>query len=144
MKVSKMNKEQFAKTVRKMRIAWAVCLVLAPVFLGLGIYSLVTKYPLLPLQAAIPFTIVGSLCALGFFYLTFFSFIVPAMIKMSPTMTKQALEANRDNIKLFLSIREGKDPFPQPDETEQNMFCKHCGKQIPCDSTYCKHCGEKQ
>ncbi len=144
MKTIDISTEQFAKTVRKMRIVWAIFLVIAPIFLGLGLQSLTTKSPILPFETAIAFTIVGALSAFAVFFLTFFSFVVPAMIKMSPMMTKQVLEANKDNIALFQAIREGKEPFQQPDASGQNMYCKRCGKQIPIDSTYCKHCGEKQ
>jgi predicted Holliday junction resolvase-like endonuclease len=28
--------------------------------------------------------------------------------------------------------------------TEEETYCKHCGKPIDADSEFCKHCGKKQ
>lgn len=38
--------------------------------------------------------------------------------------------------KVTKAIREGL--------TEENMYCKHCGKQIDTDSVFCKKCGKEQ
>lgn len=38
----------------------------------------------------------------------------------------------------FGAIREGLR------ENDENMFCKHCGALIDCDSRFCKSCGKEQ
>lgn len=89
------NKKDLNKIVKTMRIVWCFTIVIAIVFLALGINSLVTAGPffenkseaLLPKSGAIAMTVISGVCAMITFFLTFFSFVVPAMAKFAPKST---------------------------------------------------------
>ena len=144
------------KIVKTMRIVWCFTIVIAIVFLALGINSLVTAGPffeneseaLLPKSGAIAMTVIGGVCAMITFFLTFFSFVVPAMAKFAPKINGVLLDANKDNIRTVVrTIGEASKTSSQSapvQEDVETMFCHNCGQQIAKDSVYCKHCGAKQ
>lgn len=150
------NKKDLNKIVKTMRIVWCFTIVIAIVFLALGINSLVTAGPffeneseaLLPKSGAIAMTVIGGVCAMITFFLTFFSFVVPAMAKFAPKINGVLLDANKDNFRTVVrTIGEASKTSSQSapvQEDVETMFCHNCGQKIAKDSVYCKHCGAKQ
>ena len=135
------------------RIVWGFTLVIAIVFLALGINSLVTAGPffeneaeaLLPRNAAMALTIIGGICAMATVFLTFFSFVVPLMTKLAPKISGVMLDANKDNIQTMMrTITDANKPQSDTEPDGETMFCHNCGQKIAKDSAYCKHCGAKQ
>ena len=103
---------------------------------------------LLPKSGAIAMTVIGGVCAMITFFLTFFSFVVPAMAKFAPKINGVLLDANKDNIRTVVrTIGEASKTSSQSapvQEDVETMFCHNCGQKIAKDSVYCKHCGAKQ
>ncbi len=147
------NKKDLDKIIKTARIVWCFTLVIAIVFLALGINSLVTAGPfldneeeaLLPHGAAMALTIIGAICAMATVFLTFFSFIVPLMTKLAPKINGVMLDANKDNIQTMMrTITDANKPQSDAEPEGETMFCHNCGQKIAKDSAYCKHCGAKQ
>ena len=156
------NKKDLDKIIKTARIIWCFTIVLAIVFLALGINSLVTAGPfleneeaaLLPHSAAIALTIIGGICAMATVFLTFFSFVVPLMTKLAPKIGGVMIDANKDNIQTVMrTITDANntqsattDNASQSAATPdgETMYCHNCGQKISKDSAYCKHCGAKQ
>ena len=78
------NKEQLLK---KMRIAWLVLLVATLALLSIGIYNLISNNPFVGKIGAIIMTALGGFCGMITFFLTVFSFLVPAVMKYSQVMS---------------------------------------------------------
>jgi len=146
------NKKDLKKVIKAMRIAWCCTLLIAVVFLALGINSLVTAGPffdnesdaLLPKNGAIAMTVIGGICAMATVFLTFFSFVVPAMTKLAPKISGVMLEANKDNIQNIVRTVSDANKQQTSEAEGETMFCHNCGQKIAKDSVYCKHCGAKQ
>lgn len=150
------NTKDLNKVVKTMRIVWCFTIVFAIVFLALGINSLVVAGPfgdnadeaLLPRSGAIAMTVIGAICAMVTFFLTFFSFVVPAMTKLAPKISGVLLDANKENIQnVVRTVSEASKTAPAQSEAqsdEETVFCHQCGKKIAKDSVYCKYCGTKQ
>lgn len=145
------NIKDLKKVVKTLRIVWCFTLVFAVVFLALGINSLVTMGPfreneaaaLLPFGAAIAFTVIGAICAVATFFLTFLGFVVPGMSKIAPKVSGYMIDANKENIQnVFRTVKDAAAPTPEQDG--ETMFCHNCGQKIAKDSAFCKHCGAKQ
>lgn len=147
------NKKDFDKMIKTARIVWGFTLVIAIVFLALGINSLVTSGPfneneaeaLLPRNVAMAFTVIGGICAMATVFLTFFSFVLPLMTKIAPKINGVMLDANKDNIQTMMrAITDANKPQNDAEPEGETMFCHNCGQKIAKDSAYCKHCGTKQ
>ena len=145
------NIKDLKKVVKTMRIVWCFTLVIAVVFLALGINSLVTMGPfreneaaaLLPFNAAIAFTVIGAIGAVATFFLTFLGFVLPGMSKIAPKVSGYMIDANKENIQnVFRTIKDANAPTAEQDG--ETMFCHNCGQKIAKDSAFCKHCGAKQ
>jgi len=146
------NTKDLNKLVKTMRIVWCFTIVIAIVFLAFGINSLVVAGPfgdnadeaLLPRGGAIAMTIIGAIFAMITFFLTFFSFVVPAMTKLAPKVSGVILDANKENIQnVVRTVSEASKTAPAQSD-EETVFCHQCGKKIAKDSVYCKYCGTKQ
>lgn len=158
------NKKDLDKIIKTARIIWCFTIVLAIVFLALGINSLVTAGPfleneeaaLLPHGAAIALTIIGAIFAMATVFLTFFSFVVPLMTKLAPKIGGVMIDANKDNIQTVMrTITDANNTQSDATATDnaspstaepdgETMYCHSCGQKISKDSAYCKHCGAKQ
>jgi len=147
------NKKDLKKIVRNIRIVWCFTIVLAIVFLALGISSLVQAGPflekeaeaLVPHNGAIALTVIGGICAVITLFLTMFGFVMPAMAKFAPKITGVMLDTNKENFKTVIrTVKEAATTEPSVDESGEWMYCHACGQKIAKDSVYCKHCGAKQ
>lgn len=147
------NKKDFDKMIKTARIVWCFTLVIAIVFLALGINSLVTAGPfyeneaeaLLPRKVAMAFTVIGGIFAMATVFLTFFSFVLPLMTKIAPKISGVMIDANKDNIQTMMrTITDANKPQNDVEPEGETMFCHNCGQKIAKDSAYCKHCGAKQ
>lgn len=146
------NQQDLNKILRTLRIVWCFTIVIAIVFLAIGINSLVTAGPffeneaeaLLPKDGAIALTVIGGICAVLTVFLTFFSFVIPLMTKIAPKINGVILEANKDNIQSVIRTASDANKPQSPDDEGETMFCHNCGQKIAKDSVYCKHCGAKQ
>lgn len=147
------NKKDLTKTVKVIRIVWCFTIVIAIVFLALGISSLVKAGPffeneseaLLPKSGAIAMTVIGAICAMITMFLTMFGFVAPMMTKLAPKITGVMLDTNKENFKTVIrTVKEAATTEPSVDESGEWMYCHACGQKIAKDSVYCKHCGAKQ
>ena len=147
------NKKDLKKIVRNIRIVWCCTIVLAIVFLAMGISSLVQAGPflekeaeaLVPHNGAIALTVIGGICAVITLFLTMFGFVMPAMAKFAPKITGVMLDTNKENFKTVIrTVKEAATTEPSVDESGEWMYCHSCGQKIAKDSVYCKHCGAKQ
>ncbi len=150
------NTKDLKKAVKTMRIVWCFTIVIAIVFLAFGINSLVVAGPfgdnadeaLLPRSGAIAMTVIGAICAMITLFLTFLSFVVPAMTKLAPKISGVLLDANKENIQnVVRTVSEASKTSPSQSDgqsDEETVFCHQCGKKITKDSVYCKYCGTKQ
>lgn len=90
-------------------------------------------------------TVIGAFFAMITFFLTFFSFVVPAMAKLSPKISGVILDANKENIQnVVRTVSEASKAAAPAQSDEETVFCHRCGKKIAKDSVYCKYCGTKQ
>lgn len=147
------NTKDLKKMVKTMRTIWCFTIVIAIVFLAFGINSLLVGGPfgdnasaaLLPRGGAIAMTVIGAFFAMITFFLTFFSFVVPAMAKLSPKISGVILDANKENIQnVVRTVSEASKAAAPAQSDEETVFCHRCGKKIAKDSVYCKYCGTKQ
>jgi len=146
------NNKDLKKIIKTMRIIWCFTIVFAIVFLVLGINSLVVAGPfgdneanaLLPHGAAVALTVIGGICAAITFFLTFFSFVFPAMATIAPKISGVMIDANKENIQNVVRTLKETDAQTATESEGETMYCHHCGQKIAKDSAYCKYCGEKQ
>lgn len=104
------NKKDLTKTVKVIRIVWCFTIVIAIVFLALGISSLVKAGPffeneseaLLPKSGAIAMTVIGAICAMITMFLTMFGFVAPMMTKLAPKISSVMIDANKENLQTIV------------------------------------------
>lgn len=151
------NKKDLTKTVKVIRIVWCFTIVIAIVFLTLGISSLVKAGPffeneseaLLPKSGAIAMTVIGAICAMITMFLTMFGFVAPMMTKLAPKISSVMIDANKENLQTIVravsdATKSEQNNADVKDDDVESMFCHNCGQKIAKDSVYCKHCGAKQ
>ncbi len=147
-----MSTDKNKQKLKVMRICCLTALAMTALFLGLGLPSLVSKSQLLPFGVSIAFTVIGGICGFASFYLVFFSFVIPGMMKLSVTQTSTMLELQQENIEKMLSIQKEavKNSVDAINEAnaessvENKIYCKYCGQLIDGNSVFCKYCGKKQ
>ena len=139
--MKEINKEQLLK---KMRIAWLVLLVATLALLSIGIYNLISDNPFVGEIGAIIMTALGGFCGMITFFLTVFSFLVPAVMKYSQVMSGfDGSEAKElVNMQKQIMQRQLEDNIANSNVAYEARYCRFCGKPIHPDSKFCPFCGK--